>query len=281
MAELLLTSIDGQPVPPEKAVVSVFDNAFLYAQGLFETFLAVDDRLVFVNDHLRRLSAGAKVIDLPIPVDRATLLRWITELLASHPARIKKLRLTVTAGTSARWLGIAGPPKIILSVASHELPVQPFSLYVSRFRVDQRSVLRRIKTISYAVQATALKEAKRFRCDDALLLNERDRVAEITSANIFWVRRGRVFTPGLDDGCLDGVTRRQVLAACRQLGVSVTEKSAPLTTVLEADELFLSSSLKLVLPISRIRTAGQTCRFPTGELTESIAQRVRRAARVD
>jgi branched-subunit amino acid aminotransferase/4-amino-4-deoxychorismate lyase len=268
--ETVITSIDGVIVPHQKALISVYDNSFLYAQGLFETFLGIGDKVMFEKDHLDRLWRGAKVIDLKIPCSRATLSDWMRAILKSHPAKTKKLRLTVTAGDSARWLGIQGKPRLILIVGAVELPTRPFELIVSKLRVDHRSMLRRIKTVSYALQATALKEAKHSGADDALLLNEAERIAEVTSANIFWVRKGKVYTPGLDEGCLDGVTRRKVIAACKRLSIPIMEKRGTLRDLQSVDEIFISSSLKLVVGVRSIRDGKQILSYPVGPVTTRL-----------
>ncbi|MDZ4723479.1 MAG: aminotransferase class IV [candidate division Zixibacteria bacterium] len=274
------TSINGKLVRHEKAVVSVFDNALLYAQGLFETFLVIDNRIIFVSDHLERLYTGAKVIDLKIPISKTTLIEWMNLTLKAHPSRIKKLRLTITAGESARWLGTQGAPQIILSAASHTMPVNPFTLFLSTFKVDQKSIFRRIKTISYAIQATALDEAKRHKCDDALMLNEKKHAAEVTSANFFWVKRNRIYTPSLDDGCLDGVTRRHVFKACQKLNFRLIEKSGTLTEILKADEIFISSSLKLIVGVAKLKHSNTVSLFPAGPVTDSLSQEFRHLVRL-
>ena len=266
----VITSIDGVRVPHDKAVISVYDNSFLYAQGLFETFLGIGERVLFEKDHLDRLWRGAKVIDLTIPCTRTQLSRWMKEILQSHPSRTKKLRLTVTAGDSARWLGRTSPSRVILSVGSVDLPTRPFDLFISKLRVDHRSMLRRIKTVSYALQATALKEAKLAGADDALLLNEAERVAEVTSANVFWVRNEKVYTPSLDEGCLDGVTRRKVFAVCKKLRVPILEKKGSMRELQAADEIFISSSLKLVVGVRSIQNRKQNFSYPAGPITARL-----------
>lgn len=269
-----VTTINGKRVPESKAMVSVFDNALLYAEGLFETFLAIDDQVVFSEEHLNRLYRGASVIDLRIPVARSTLSRWMKATLCAHPDRVKKLRLTITSGEAARWVGIQGKPQVILSVSPHKLPTRPFRLKVSDWKVDQDSIFRRIKTISYAIHAAALKQARQAGYDDALLLNENNAVAEVTSANIFWVRKGRIFTPPLSAGCLEGTTRERVLIEARRARLPIVEKSERLSAMLKADEVFISSSLKLVIGVSEITASGKRYRFEPGEITSMIRQRI-------
>jgi len=276
----VVTTIDGKFVPREKACISVFDNALLYAEGLFETFLAVDDRVVFVDDHLRRLSAGLKVTGLKLPVDRRTLKQWMVQTAAAHPDHIKKLRLTITSGEAARWVGIQGPPRVILSASPHELPQAPYTLHLSEFRIDQNSVFRRIKTISYAIHAAALKQAKRYRLDDALLLNTSNQVAEVTSANILWVKRGRVFTPPISAGCPAGGTATGLPRRAPGWGVSIAERNCQMETLLAADEVFISSSLKVIVPVGKIKTDKGTFGLRTGPVAEYLRDRFYRLLRI-
>lgn len=271
-----VTSINGKLVKRGQDKVSVFDNSLLYADGLFEALMAVDDKPVHLEEHLRRLYRGAKVTGLKVPVSTATLKGWITKTLKAHPARFKKLRLTITGGEAARWTGVQGPPQVVLSVSPNFMPTGPFTLYVSAFRVDHQSIFRRIKTISYVIHAAALRQARAKKCDDALLLNEKDEVAEVSTANIYWVKDGRIYTPGLDSGCLDGVTRRIVMKEARRLKLAITEKSCRLKTLLDADEIFISSSLKLVVSVSRIKTTEGTHRFETGPITQKLLDHFRR-----
>ncbi|MCM2273016.1 MAG: aminotransferase class IV, partial [candidate division Zixibacteria bacterium] len=262
-----VASINGKLMPPDRAKISAFDNSLLYAEGLFETFLGVGDRVAFANEHLDRLHRGAKVIGLKIPSSRAQIERWMRSALKAHPAYIKQLRLTVTAGESARWRGKAGKPQVVILVGPHQLPTHPSRLMVSPFRVDQESVFRRIKTISYAIQAAALKIARQKGFDDALMLNEKGYVAEISSANIFWVRKGVVYTPPIDAGCLEGTTREVMLRETRRLKLKLVEKQVTVPQLMTADEIFISSSTRLVIAVSEIADKKKHT-FEPGSITE-------------
>jgi len=265
-----VTTINGRFVGREQAHVSVFDNSLLYAEGLFETFLAIDDRVIFVKEHLRRLYRGAKVIGLDIPVSPEKLTGWMHKTARAHPDRITKLRLTITAGEAARWVGRQGKPQVILSASPHSMPVRPSRLQVSRFRVDHKSVFRRIKTLSYAIHAAALSQAKKSGCDDALMINQDGRVAEVTSANVFRVKRGRIYTPPISSGCLEGVTRKIVIREACRLGLTIVEQDFSLPQLLDSDEVFISSSLKLVVGVSTIKQGLRIHRLPTGEVTARL-----------
>ncbi len=249
----------------------MFDNSLLYAEGLFETFLAIDDRVIFVDEHIRRLYRGAGVTGLQIPVDPDRLKHWMKKTVRAHPDRITKLRLTLTSGEAARWVGRQGRPQVILSASPHEMPVKPFKLQVSRFRVDQKSVFRRIKTLSYAIHAASLARARKAGCDDALMLNQADKVAEVTSANVFWVKNGRIYTPPVSSGCLEGITRKIVMREARKLGYKIREQNCSLSQLYRADEFFISSSLKLIAAVALVKEGRHSHRFTPGPVTAELA----------
>ncbi len=269
----LITSINGRMVKRGGDRVSVFDNSLLYAEGLFETCLGIDGDILFLKQHISRLFKGSRVIDLQLPVTRERLSHWMNNAIRAHPDRIVKVRLTVTAGEAARWVGRQGKPQVIISVAPHKMPSVPFKLFLSPFRVDQDSEFRRIKTLSYIIHAAALKQAQKAKCDDALLLNEKAHIAEVTSANIFWAKNGRVHTPPLSSGVLDGITRKIVMRESAKLGCRISEKAVRLDQLLEADEIFISSSLKLIIGVGHIKTDDHTVKFPTGPITTMLRER--------
>ncbi len=264
----LVTSINGKIVKRGQDKISVFDNSLLYADGLFETCLAIDNEIIFLKEHIDRLFRGAKVTGSKIPIDKETLKSWIQSISKKHPSKIQKIRLTVTAGEAARWLGEQGQPQVIISAAPHVMPTKPFKLHLSDFRVDQDSVFRRIKTLSYAIHAAALRQAFLKKCDDSLLLNEIDNIAEVTSANIFWVKKNKIYTPPLTSGCLEGITRKIVMHEARKLGHEIIERDTNLVKLSNADEIFISSSLKLIVGVSLIKANRINLKFSDGPFTK-------------
>lgn len=265
-----VTTINGRFVPRGEDKISVFDNSLLYAEGIFETLLTVDDTIIFLDEHLKRMRRSLKLVGIDPGVTDDKLVSWMKRTILLHPARVKQLRLTITSGESARYVGKPGKPQVILSAAPYTHPTKPFKVWVSDYRVDQESEFRRIKTISYVIHAAALTQARKKKCDDALLLNERHLVSEVTSANIYWIDRGRIYTPPLSAGCLDGVTRRIVFRETRKLGLPLIERNVSLPKLLQADEILISSSLKLVVPISAIKSSAGTRRIPVGPIGEQL-----------
>lgn len=261
--------IDGKKVTKSNAKISVFDNSLFYADGLFETFMAFGDNIIFLKDHLKRLKKGADLINLKIPVSDKTLEKWLTRANDANRAPIKKIRLTITAGESSFWAGKPGRPRVIIIVTDYKMPTAPFRLTVSPYRIDQASPFRNVKTLSFIIEMTSRKQAYSSKYDDAILLSRDGYIAETTSANIFWVKKGTLYTPPLEAGCLEGMIRKHIIEIAGLNNIPIVEKSSRLSTFLKADEIFVSSSLKLIIPVTAI-THNKAYHYKHGPLTKKL-----------
>ena len=212
------------------------DRGLLLGDGLFETLLALDGRLVWAEAHLDRLDRGCAALGLPAPGRAAAIAAMSAAIegagLATGRAAV---RLTLTAGSGGRGLDRAATPEPRLFAS--------------------------------AAPASAAG------ADEALLLNGRGEAACAAAANLFWIREGRLFTPALDCGVLDGVTRDVVLAAARSAKVEAVEVRAGPDDVVRADGAFLTNSLIGVRPISHLEGRA----MPASLLTSQLARAVERA----
>ncbi len=267
----IVCSIDGKKITKSDAKISVFDNSLFYADGLFETFMAFGNNIIFMKDHLKRLQKGAKLISLKIPVSDKTLAKWLNQANQANPAPTKKIRLTITAGESSFWAGKPGRPRVIIIVTDYKIPTSPFRLIVSPYRIDHASPFRNVKTLSFIIEMTSRKQAYSSKYDDAILLARNGYIAETTSANIFWVKNGILYTPPLDAGCLEGMIRKHTIEIAKLNNIQVIEKRSRLSTLLKADEIFVSSSLKLIIPVSSINTNKAYC-YKTGSVTNKLSE---------
>ena len=106
-------------------------------------------------------------------------------------------------------------------------------------------------------------------------------VAEVTSANVFWVEDGKIFTPPIGSGCLEGITRRIVFDVARDQGLRVRERTCRMPTLVAADEVFISSSLKLIVGVSSIVDGRRTYRIKSGPITPMLSAQFRRIVGLD
>ena len=270
----IVTSINGRIVSGKEARISVYDNSLLYAEGLFETFLAIDDRLAFSKEHFIRLRKGARLLGLKLSTPESKLEIWLKKTARAHPARLKRLRLTVTGGESAVWTGKSGSSQVICSAIEHKFDNSPLKLYAPESKIDESLVFNRIKTISYGAKAAALREAQKNKCDDALLINNSGNISELTSANIFWTKNNKIYTPPVTAGCLEGVTRKLILSEARKNRWQIIEKNCSLKELKSAGEVFSSSSVRLVRAVGEIRAKNYKAKFEAGPMSEIIFSRI-------
>ena len=270
----IVTSINGRIVTGKEARISVYDNSLLYAEGLFETFLAIDSRLAFSKEHFIRLRKGANLLGLKLSTSESKLEMWLRATARAHPARFKRLRLTVTGGESAVWTGKRGRSRVICSAVEHKFDNSPLKLFAPESKIDESLVFNRIKTISYGAKAAALREAQKNKCDDALLINSSGNISELTSANIFWTKNNKIYTPPVTAGCLEGVTRKLILSEARKNRWQIIEKNCSLKELKSAGEVFSSSSVRLVRAVGEIRAKNYKAKFEAGPMYEIIFSRI-------
>ena len=277
--------VNGRFAPEEDAAISPLDRGFTLADGLFETMVALGDRVFRLGDHLARMRRGAGVLHITLPP-----AEHLTEILLEcikrngHPGSVA--RLTVSRGLD-RGRGLDASPDLQPTVVVRVAPWQgpPDSLPASRALAlsaiarNDRSPLSRIKSLSYVEGVTARLEAQRRGADDALMCNTRGVVAGGTSSNVFVVTDGSLFTPPEEDGALPGVARLTVLEEAGILGIHTWEKSLTPGQVAGADEAFLTNVVQGPVPVKSMddRAIGRGTPGPlTQRLAEAYWERVRR-----
>ncbi|QUD86752.1 aminotransferase class IV [Phenylobacterium montanum] len=238
----------SEPIP-------VDDRGLLLGDGLFETLLADRGRLVWFEAHAARLARGCAALGLPAP-EAETLRSAAEAAIAEADLSLARaaVRLTWTAGSGGRGLDRPDPPqpRLLASAASAPMADAPLALAVAPTRRNDASPISRLKSLSYLDNVLARREARALGADEALMLNTRGEVACAAVANLFWIAEGRLFTPALDCGVLDGIARGRVLAAAAALGVPTIETRAGLADPIAAEALFVSNSLMSVRPVRRL-----------------------------
>ena len=256
--------------PPD---VPADDRGLLLGDGLFETILAEGGELHSFEAHLDRMTRGCSVIGIAPPdpaAARAAAVACLAE--ADLTGARAAVRLTWTAGAGRgldRPAGARG--RLIVQAFASPARDQPVRLATVPLRRNETSPLSRIKSLSYLDNVLARRQALAMGADEALLLNGRDEVACAAAANLFWVREGRLFTPALRCGVLDGIVRGRVIGAARAMGVEVVEAADPASALQAAEGVFLSNSLIGVRPVASIDDRA----LPASRLTAELSSRCR------
>jgi branched-chain amino acid aminotransferase len=229
---------NGRLVPLDEVRIDPADPGFLAGDGLFETLRADDGRAWDVEAHLDRLLAGLERIGIDLPEDREDLSRAIASVAEAAPRPVARMRLTVTRQSTRLITAVPYTPPSARAILAVLLP-EPW--------IDSRSPLAGLKSLSYQSNRLALARAEAAGAFEALLLNERGRLAEGSRTNLILALPGGLFTPPAADGCLPGTVRRRLLEA----GL-VAERSLGPEDLRAAREILLTNSLIGVLPVARV-----------------------------
>ena len=252
--------IDGKVCLPEEAKISVFDRGFLYGDSVYETIGTAYGRLFAANDHLDRLERSAMRIGLRVP-PRADIERAVAGTIEAAGNPESRVRVILTRGSGKLDLDPATVDDTQLVVIVFPLGPPTAEMYEKGVAVAVVSITRNspsaidpaVKSGNYLNNVLALGEARRrCRAYEAILCGADGSVAEGSTSNVFTVVGGEVRTPPLEVGILDGITRAKVLELCRKNGIRLVETRLFPNELRAADEAFITSATRGVLPVTTI-----------------------------
>ncbi len=244
----MIVFLNGKFVPKEQATVSVFDRAFLYGDGLFETMRVINGKPFRWWEHMERLRKGGDFLGIKIPFGCKSLEKFAAELIAQNKMPDALMRLTVSRGVGPRGYSPKGADKPTLVMTLHPAPVIPKSssarwkLVTASLRLPAGDALAQFKTANKLAQVLARAEADASGADEAVLLNTDGHVVEGASSNLFWIEGKTVCTPPLTDGILAGVTRAVTMEICNSLSLPLAERAVTPEQLRRADGIFLTLS---------------------------------------
>jgi branched-chain amino acid aminotransferase len=222
--------------------------------GVFSTIRVADGVLFAFERHWARMRKDAAALRVPLPPDAQPVRRKLLELVQANQAFDATLRIVVVRNTGGMWEGPgSGRPSdlIALTSASKEWGSGVRLCYTPHARYAAGEFAG-AKILSWAMNLTWLETAQTRGFDETILLNEHGQVAECTSANIFAVEGGRVWTPPLSSGCLPGVTRELLLHEIHVPGYTIQEKALTPADLESAAEVFITSTTRNLLPVVEI-----------------------------
>lgn len=259
-----IVSLDGRVLPADEATVPVLDRGFLYGDSVFEVLRTYGGVPFGMEEHLARLARSAERTLIRLPVSLPELAREIEAALTAGGYAESLVRIMISRGT-AGTLGLdpslaRGPLRVILVADLHDLPA---SLYSEGAKVITYPTLRiadatsgaGAKIANYLVAVLAMAQAKEQGAEEALVLNGEGLVAEGCTSNVFLVKEGVLITPPESLGILLGITRHHVLALATELGIRCVERAFSTAELAGADEAFITSSIRELVPVVRVDDA--------------------------
>jgi branched-chain amino acid aminotransferase len=227
-----LASLDGAIGPVAETRIPVADEGLLRGDGAFEVIRLYEGRPFALEDHYARLARSCA--GLRLSADLAALRDEVSALLEAAGPVDALLRLVLTRG--GRRIAIVEP-----------LPARPVVARVATIPYAPNRILDGLKTLSYAGNMLAGRLARESGFDEALLVTPHGRVLEGPTWTFFWVRDGELLTPPLEDRILASITRTRVLEEC-----AVSEEPCTLADLQAAEEAFIASTVREVMPIAAI-----------------------------
>ena len=249
--------LDGELVDESAAKVSVFDHGLLYGDGVFEGIRFYNRRVFRLEEHIRRLFDSARAIVLEIPWTQEEVCRYVVETVAANGLDDGYIRLVVTRGAGGLglnpYLCKRASMFIIAATISH-YPEEHYQNGLSVITCATRrpapaALMPQVKSLNYLNNIMAKVEAIQSGALEAIMLNEQGYVAECTGDNVFIIRDGKIHTPQVNDGALDGITRHVIFELAEKLGVPIVERQLTRYDIFVADECFLTGTAAEVIPV--------------------------------
>src|SRR5258708_3229639 len=252
--------LNGQVTPPDSAAISVYDRGFLYGDSVFETIRVYGGKPFALAEPLARLERSAARVFIPLPVAVDVVALEIERGIGLSQEVDSFVRIMLTRGTGPLGLDpdLAEKPSRIVLVEPF-VPPPPESyengidaIVVHAARATDATPAAGAKVANYLTSLLAIREARRRGAVEAFIVDARGSVLEGTTSNVFFVKGGELVTPPENAGILAGITRAHVLRAAGEIGVKTALRDVREAELFDADELFISSTLREILPVVRL-----------------------------
>ncbi len=247
-------------VDEKDAKITVFDHGLLYGDGVFEGIRVYSGRVFELEAHIDRLYDSAKGIRLGIPMSKEKLTDATLKTVEANSVIDGYIRLVVTRGVGTLGLNPFICENQVVFIIADNIQLYPEELYEKGMKIISATTVRnhplaippQIKSMNYLNNILAKIEALDNDVPEAVMYNHEGYVAEATGDNVFTVRRGVVYTPPSEAGCLEGITRGVVIRLAKKEGIEVVEKNLTRFDLYTSDELFLTGTAAEVIGIVEI-----------------------------
>jgi len=237
---------NGKILAPGQARVSALAPGFLCAYALFETMRSYDNKIIYFDRHLNRIKKSSQLMGINFPHRQQRVKKIIKELVKIVGLEDVYIRLTL-------YKSEGGADILIIAKKYHPPALRVykkgFCANISRFRQND-CFLAKLKTTNRILYELGFREARRKGFDEAIILNNRGLITEASRSNIFFVKDKAIFTPSLECGCLEGITRGLVFDWAKKYNLKIYNGNYTLKDLYAADEAFLTNSLMGIMPLA-------------------------------
>ena len=246
--------MNGDIIRREDARISPFDHGFLYGMGLFETFRTYSGHPFLLDDHLNRLHSGLDVLNISARYDREEIVKAIHLLLQENNLEDAYFRLNVSAGLGE--IGLQTEPYhhpnfiLFAKPLPPRNPLQEKKAVTLTLKRNTPEGLERLKSHHYLNNILAKREIGDSLDYEGIFLTREGFLAEGVVSNLFWLKDNKLFTPSIETGILNGITRQFVMKIANISGMDIHEGFFTVDQAMEADEMFVTNSIQEIVPLS-------------------------------
>ena len=252
--------LDGKLVDEADAKISVFDHGLLYGDGVFEGIRVYDGAVFELEAHIKRLHESAKSIRLAVPMNQSELAGAIEKTVEANGVVDGYVRLVITRGVGDLGLDPFFCKNSRMFIIADRIQLYPEQLYEKGITVISATTVRnhplaippQAKSLNYLNNILAKIEALDNDVPEAIMYNHEGYVAEATADNVFIVKNGVIYTPPVEAGSLEGITRGVVIKLAKEEDLEVVEKNLTRFDLYACDEFFLTGTAAEVIGIVEI-----------------------------
>jgi branched-chain amino acid aminotransferase len=252
--------LDGKLVDEADAKISVFDHGLLYGDGVFEGIRVYSGKLFELEAHIERLYRSAKAIRLAIPMAKSKLANTVEKTVEANGVIDGYVRLVVTRGVGDLGLNPLTCESGSLFIIADNIQLYPEELYEKGMKVISATTVRnhplaippQVKSLNYLNNILAKIESLDSNVPEAIMYNHEGYVAEATGDNVFIVRDSVIYTPPVEAGALEGITRAVVIRLAKKENLEVVEKNLTRFDLYICDEFFLTGTAAEVIGVVEI-----------------------------
>ncbi|MDD3004059.1 aminotransferase class IV [Flavobacterium sp.] len=271
-----MVNFNGTIVKKEDNILA-HNRGFLFGDAVFETLKVVQNKILFLEDHYFRLMSSMRILRMEIPMHftmeflEQEILNVARENGLEQSARI---RMTVYRNSEGFYLPQSNAVGYLIQ--SSALPTQEYKINTENYEVDlfkdfyiTKQLLSTIKSTNKAVHITGSIFANENGLQNCLLLNDSKNIIEALNGNIFMLKDGKLSTPPISEGCLNGIMRKQILAIAKNKNIEVVEEVISPFDLQKADELFITNVIMGIQSITKYRKKEYANTFAS-ELTNDL-----------
>lgn len=239
--------LNGKFLEEEDAWISPLDNGFLYGDGFYDTMRSYSGIVLDLDLHLERIIHSSKALDIPLKWSEFELEKWIKKMAKDTPWDSARIRVTITRGVHGfDFVGATNPT---LLITSEEVKLDPrvYEKGISVHSMLLQRICPELKTLSLITMTLAQRDMLSKKTQEVLLVDEKKYVTEGATSNIFMIKDGVLYTP--KKNVLIGVSRNRVIELVKRSGLSVQEKNLKMSFLMQADEVFLTNSVREIVPV--------------------------------